>query len=300
MNTPQTAAHITPRTPLLPAIQAWEIYLKDQDRSHYTIKAFIGDLNLLADYLPPDRTLGDITTGDLNNFLKWLQDGRGVPCSPKTLARRITSIKSFFRWLREGGTVIIDPAEKVVQKSVISPLPVVLTPEEQEKVLEAAQAYREEAKPDARPYTLLSLLFSTDIKKGECLAIQTTHLELDAPQPYLFVRYANPNYRYKERKIDLPQEWIETYREYEAQYQPTGPIFPWSPRRLEYLLEEIGEKAGIEKHLSFDMCRWSAAMNDWRSGMDQDKIRQKLGISKVQWREVSTKLRKLAAKIDGE
>jgi hypothetical protein len=34
--------------------------------------------------------------------------------------------------------------------------------------------------------------------------------------------------------------------------------------------------------------------------MDQDKIRQKLGISKVQWREVSTKLRKLAAKIDNE
>ena len=115
-----------------------------------------------------------ITTGDLNNFLKWLQDGRGVPCSPKTLARRITSLKSFFRWLREGGIVLADPAEKVVQKSVISPLPIVLSPEEQAKVLEAAQAYREKAKPDARPYTLLSLLFSTNIKKGECLAINTT------------------------------------------------------------------------------------------------------------------------------
>jgi integrase/recombinase XerD len=298
MNTPQTAVHITPRTPLLPAIQAWEIYLKDQDRSQYTIKAFIGDLNLLTEYLSPDRTLGDITTGDLNNFLKWLQDGRGVPCSPKSLARRITSLKSFFRWLHENGTIAVDPAEKVVQKSVISPLPIVLSPDEQAKVMEAAQAYREEEKPDARPYTLLSLLLSTNIKKGECLAIQTTHLELDAPQPYLFVRYANPNYRYKERKIDLPQEWVEVYQEYQAQYQPDGPIFPWSPRRLEYLLEEIGEKAGLDKHLSFDMCRWTAALNDWRSGMDQEKIRQKLGISKVQWREVSMKLRKLAAKME--
>ena len=300
MNTPKTAVHITPRTSLLPAIQAWEIYLKDQDRSQYTIKAFMGDLNLLAEYLPPDRTLGDITTGDLNNFLKWLQDGRGVPCSPKTLARRITSIKSFFRWLSEGGSVIVDPAEKVVQKSVISPLPIVLTPEEQEKIMEAAQAYCEETKPDFRPYTLISLLFSTSIKKGECLAIHTTHLELDTPQPYLFVRYANPNYRYKERKINLPQEWIEVYKEYQAQYQPVGPIFPWSPRRLEYLLEEIGEKAGLDKHISFDMCRWTAALNDWRSGMEQDKIRQKLGISKVQWREVSTKLRKLDSKVNAE
>lgn len=301
MNTPQAEVHITPQTPLLPAIQAWEIYLKDQDRSTYTIKAFLGDLKLLAEFLPPDRTLGAITTGELNNFLKWLQDGRGVPCSPKTLARRITSLKSFFRWLREGGVIVVDPAEKVVQKSVISPLPVVLTPQEQEKVLEAAQAYREKDKPDARPYTLLSLLLSTDIKKGECLAINTTHLELDAPQPYLFVRYANPNYRYKERKIDLPAEWIEVYHEYQGQYQPSGPIFPWSPRRLEYLLEEIGENAGLgEKHLSFDMCHWTAALNDWRNGMDPDKIRQKLGISKVQWREVSMKLRKLSAKIDSE
>ncbi|MCD4673745.1 MAG: site-specific integrase [Anaerolineaceae bacterium] len=298
-NNPQPAVHITPQTPLLPAIQAWEIYLKDQDRSPHTIKAFMGDLNLLANYLPPDRNLGAITTGDLNHFLKWLQDGRGVPCSPKTLARRITSLKSFFRWLCEGGTILDNPAEKVIQRSVISPLPIVLSPDEQTKVVEAAQAYRKKAKPDARPYALISLLLNTSIKKGECLAININHLELDAPQPYLFVRYANPNYRYKERKIDLPQEWLDIYEEYLSQYQPSGPIFPWSPRRLEYLLEEIGENAGIEKHLSFAMCRWTSALNDWRNGMEQEKIRQKLGISKVQWREVSMKLRKLAARING-
>jgi integrase/recombinase XerD len=298
-NIPKPAAHITSQTPLLPAVQAWELYLQDQDRSPYTIKAFMGDLTLLAEFLPPDRTLGAITTGDLNNFLKWLQEGRGVPCSPKTLARRITSLKSFFRWLSEGGTILTDPAEKVVQQSVISPLPLILTPDEEAKVIETALAYREDNKPDVRPYALISLLLSTGIKKGECLAININHLELDGPQPYLFVRYANPNYRYKERKIDLPQEWIATYQEYLAQYQPGGQIFPWSPRRLEYLLEEIGEKAGLDKHLSFDMCRWTAALNDWRSGMDQEKIRQKLGISKVQWREVSMKLRKLAAQIDG-
>lgn len=295
---PKPAAHMTPQTALLPAVQAWEMYLQDQDRSPYTIKAFMGDLNLLAEYLPPDRTLGAITTGDLNNFLKWLQDGRGVPCSPKSLARRITSLKSFFRWLNEGGVILVDPAEKVVQQSVISPLPLVMTPEEEAKVVEAAQAQRTGPKPDARPYTLITLLLSTAIKKGECLAIHVNHLELDGPQPYLFVRYANPNYRYKERKIDLPQDWVEVYQEYAAQYQPTAQVFPWSPRRLEYLLEEIGEQAGLEKHLSFDMFRWTAVLNDWRSGMDQDHIRQKLGISKVQWREISMKLSKLAAQVD--
>jgi integrase/recombinase XerD len=92
----------------------------------------------------------------------------------------------------------------------------------------------------------------------------------------------------------LSADWVTGFREYKKQYQPENKLFPWSPRRLEYLLEEIGEAAGLEKHLSFDMCRWSAALADYRSGMEGDKIRQKLGISKIQWREVGKKLERLA------
>jgi len=289
------SAHITKSTPFTPAILAWEIYLKDQGRSPYTIKAFLGDLNLLASFLPPDRAVGEITTNELNNFLSWLENGRGVPCSPKSYARRITSVKAFFRWLHKGGILITDPAEKIVQRSVISPLPEVLTVGEEQKALEAANEFRSRAQPDARPYTLLALLLATGVKKGECLAINVNHIDLEAPEgPILFVRYTNPNYRYKERKISLPGDWVESFQEYVKQYKPTEQLFPWSPRRLEYLLEDIGNAAGLEKHLSFDMCRWTSVLSDWREGADTNKIRQKLGISKIQWREISMKLRKLA------
>lgn len=292
---PSAVAHLTPQTPLLPAIHAWEIFLKDQGRSIYTIKAFRGDLELLASFLPPDRTLGAVSTNDLNHFLQWLQKGRGVPCSPKSLARRITSIKAFFRWLQRSGVLLQDPALKVIQQSVISPLPVVLTPEEVLKAVEAAQTFRQATKPDARPYVLLTLLLETGIKKGECLTITRNHIDAEAPDgPTLFVRYASPANRYKERKISLSQDWITAYQEYLAQYNPPDQIFPWSPRRLEYLLEDISKAAGLEKHISFDMCRWTCALDDWKSGVEGEKIRQKLGISKIQWREVSMKLRQLA------
>lgn len=294
-STPLTTAHITTQTPLQPAIRAWEIFLQDQGRSLYTIKAFIGDLNLLVSYLPADRTLGTVTTNDLNHFLQWLQKGRGVACSPKSLARRITSLKSFFRWLHQAGVLTVDPAEKVVQQSVMSPLPTVLTKEESARALEVANAYRTARKPDARSYTLLSLLLNTGIKKGECLALTLNHVDLEAQNgPILFVRYASPGNRYKERKIALPPEWVESYQEYLAQYKPTERIFPWSPRRLEYLLEDIGKEAGLTKHLSFDMCRWTCALDNWEAGMETEKIRQKLGISKIQWREISMKLRQLS------
>ncbi len=288
-------AHISGNTTLIPAIHSWEIYLQDQDRSPYTIKAFIGDLELLASYLPPDRGIGNISTSDLNHFLQWLQKGRGIPCSPKSLARRITSLKAFFRWLHQYGAIMVDPAEKVIQQTVISPLPTILTPEETEKALQVANKYRTSRKPDARPYTLLFLLLHTGIKKGECLGIQLNHIELDTPAgPILYVRYPNPRNRYKERKIPIPAEWVPGYQEYLNQYQPADLVFPWSPRRLEYLLEDIGKEAGLAKHLSFDMCRWTCAVTDWQTGMEIDKIRQKLGISKIQWREIGMKLRQLS------
>jgi integrase/recombinase XerD len=291
--------HLTEQTSLIPTLNAWEMYMYDQGRSPHTVKAFISDVHLLAGYLSPDRSLGTITTTDLNNFLLWLESGRGIPCSPKSLARRITSLKSFFRWLQRGGVISIDPAEKVLQRSVISPLPEVLTEDEVNAVLLAADRHRRLAKPDARPYTLLALLLTTGIKKSECLGIHINHIDRTAPEgPLVFVRYASPANRYKERKINLQDEWLLAYEEYLQQYKPVDQLFPWSPRRLEYLLEDIGKEAGLTKHLSFDMCRWTSSLIDILNNVESDKIRQKLGISKIQWREIYTKLRQLST--DGD
>ena len=291
-----STAHLTTQTGLVQALTAWEIYLNDQGRSPHTVKAFLSDVRLLGETLPPDRTLGDIATSDLNNYLHWLEHERGVSCSPKTLARRVTSMKSFFRWLQKGGAILVDPAEKVVQHLVFSPIPEVLTDAEIETVKLAADRYRRAVRPDARPYTLLALLLDTGIKKSECLGIHINHIDLSEKpgEPYVFIRYASPANRYKERKLTLSGDWVPAYEEYLAQYNPVDRLFPWSPRRLEYLLEDIGKEAGLTKHLSFDMCRWTSVLQDYLNNVEPEKIRQKLGISKIQWREVNLKLRHLA------
>jgi integrase/recombinase XerD len=294
-------AHINARTTLAPALQAWEIFLNDQGSSPHTVTAFLGDLRLLASYLPPDRQVGEINLADLNNFLRWMENDRGVPCSPKTLARRITSLKSFFRWLHEGGSISVNPAEKVVQKSVRSPLPEILLPNEIDRMLAIAEAYRIAPDPDYRSYLLFKLLLETGIKKGECLSLSPNHIQLDAPDnPLVFIRYATPQNRYKERKIPLSDIWVEAYHEYRLHHTLDDRLFPWSARMLEYILEDLGTDAGITKRVSFSMCRWTCAVQDWNAGIDHNKIRQKLGISEVQWREVSRKLHSLSKSEDSE
>ncbi len=289
------ASHLTAQTPLSSAIHSWQAYLADKGRSPNTIKAFLSDVRLLTTFLPENVAIGKISTADLNRYFEWMEKERDVPCSPKTLARRITATKSLFRWLHQYGVLTVDPAEKVAQRSAISPLPTVLTRDEYDAVLLAADRHRRDHKPDARPYTLVYLLLTTGIKKSETLGINLEHIELDAPNgPQLFIKYASPANRYKERKLPLAEDWIPAYEEYLSQYAPTEKLFPWSPRRLEYLLEDIGNEAGLTKHLSFDMCRWTFALNGFRAGEEPDKIRQNLGVSKIQWRELFIKLKQLA------
>ena len=318
----KVVSHLNQSTNLTTAIHSWEMYLADQGRSPNTIKAFLSDVRLLTTFLPEDTTIGKITTKDLNRYFEWMEKERDVPCSPKTLARRITAVKSMFRWLHQYGVLVVDPAEKVAQRSAISPLPTVLTPREYDDVLLAADRHRRASKPDARPYALIYLLLTTGIKKSETLGINLEHLELDLKGPngpQVFIKYATPANRYKERKLTLPEDWIPAYEEYLAQYKRSSPVdkrsspvdqrstpqsgsmdqpeeklFPWSPRRLEYLLEDIGNEAGLNKHLSFDMCRWTCALTDYHAGIEPDQIRQKLGVSKIQWRELFIKLKKLA------
>ncbi|NLB71981.1 MAG: site-specific integrase [Chloroflexi bacterium] len=289
------SAHITESTLLQPAVQAWKFFLRDQGRSHHTLKAFTADLALLEEFLATDKQIGQISTKDLEDFLTWMEKDRGAPCSPKTLSRRITSLKSFFRWLTQNAVLAVDPAEKLVQKTVISPLPTVLTAEEVETALMAADSLRTSANPDPRPYTLMLLVLETALKKSEVLNLKTNHLELENPnEAYIYVRYPNQRYRFKERKIEISPKWVEAYQNYTEQYPVNEQVFPWSQRRLEYLLEDITNAARMEKHISFDMLRWTSALSDLVNGVEQDKIRQKLGISKIQWREVKSKLRSLA------
>lgn len=284
--------HIDQHSSLSSALKLWKVYLRDQNRSDFTIKAFQGDIRLLQKFLPPDVEIGQITLNDLNRFLEWLKNGRGqgIPCSPKSLSRRITSVKSFFRWLSSNGRIYSDPADTLLQQSVVSPLPEVLNNHEIKIALETALSFPD----DSRPFVLFKLLLETGIKKSECLNLKKSHLFLGEEENYIFVRYADQKDRNKERKIPVSVEWVTAYQEYLNEYQPEEEIFPWSPRRLEYILEDISKAANLSKHISFSMCRWNSALIDLQRGMEKGAIRQKLGVSKIQWREISNKLSRLS------
>lgn len=280
------------------ALGLFEGHMRDEGFAYNTIKAFASDIRLLGKYLGIGQPIGEISTKNLNDFMNWLLYERGVPCSPKSYARRVTTIKVFFKWLHEKGVLPNDPATAVIQQSVQSPLPANLPTEtELERALEVTETLRagNGKKRDARPHLLLTLLLDTGIKKSEAMAIVPNHIDRENPdEPILFIRYANPRLRYKERKLYLDPAWLEILDEYLEQYQPPDTLFTCTARNLEYILTDVGKEAGLEQGvLSFENLRWVSALRDFKRGEEPDEIRQKLGLSKITWRETKAKLERL-------
>lgn len=299
------APALTPDASIQAALSLFELHMRKQGFAINTVKAFASDVRLLGRYLGVGQPVGHVSTDNLNQFLNWLLYERGVPCSPKSYARRVTTLKVFFKWLHETAVLAQDPAAAVIQHSVKSPLPVVPSEAELEQALAVSQSWRrgsDQRKADARPHLLLTLLLQTGIKKSEAMNLVPNHVDRQNPrQPMLFIRYANPTMRYKERKLPLDPAWLDVLDEYLAQYNPPDTLFTCTPRNLEYVLRDVGDAARLDRGLlSFENLRWACAMRDFRGSGEQDDVRQKLGLSKITWRETRSKLEKLLARERGE
>jgi integrase/recombinase XerD len=292
---------LTTETPFNKAVEIYLVALRLSGASQHTIKAFRSDLRLLGDWLKSDHPVGEFSTPELNRFLHWMLTERGKPCSPKTYARRVTTLKNFFSYLQAENAVRADPAAAIIQKPVSSPLPAVLSEGSLVKVFKVTEEMRTNPeKPDARPHMLVTLLLQTAIKKSECVAIRHTDIDRTSlDTPFLWVRYANPRLRYKERKIQLHTEWLLIYDEYVKQRQLKDLLFDCTPRNLEYILRDVANSANVERRqMSFEALRWTAALRDYLDNMEHDKLRQKLGLSRISWRETSSKLQRLAEEYD--
>ena len=284
------------RSPLQRALAAFHDHMLAQGFSLYTVKAFDSDLGLLAGYLGAGAAVGSIDTRKLEQFLAYLRQGRGVPCNLKSLERRLTALKVFFAWLCEEGVLAEDPAVPLVHHRATTPLQRVLSEQEIAQLLQATDQWRHVAeRADARPHLLVTLLIATGIKKGECMSIALEDLNISEPQSAaLNIHYPSLKQRFKERRLCLPSAFALILQEYLDQYKPAARLFECTARNLEYVLDECAKRAGLPARvLSFETLRWTCAVRDLRSGMHEDDLRRKLGLSHVSWVETSEKLRKL-------
>lgn len=285
------------RATLAAAIAAYHEEMHRRNWSRHTLQALGGDLNLFRKYVGDDVPVHSITSQIIQKFLTWLRYERGVPCKPKSYQRRLTTLKGFFAWLKQIQVIADDPAAPIAHIPVTPPLPAILHDDHIARLLEQARARLRAPKPDARPLLLVTLLLSTGIKKGEAMAIRLRDLDTaDPDNATVFIRYDDAKKRFKERRLKLAPEFVTTLPLYLEQYKPREHLFECTARNLEYVLADLAQTTGLGKTLSFESLRWTCAVQDYKNGMPEDHIRQKLGLTTLAWEEDGERLRRLVSK----
>ena len=88
----------------------------ERQASSHTLRSYQDDMALFSRYLEENQKEGsDPTIADparLRRYSAWLS-GQGY--APSTIARRLASLRSFYRYLRRQGTVTTDPTSRPTQ-----------------------------------------------------------------------------------------------------------------------------------------------------------------------------------------
>lgn len=292
---PTSSDEISKQTPLGATLELFHKFLSHEGKSQHTVKAFVGDMKLLCECTDEKTPIGKYTTTILNDYLDWIENRRGVSCSRKTYARRVTTLKVYFKWLKSLNAIKHDPALAVLQRSGPAPLSNVLTLDEVEAVLKASHSWKKGDEQDYRPEFLFRLLLQTGIKKSEAGRLTLEDFDNENPErPTVIIKHKAKNV-YKERRIELSSDFISLLELYKEQYTPEETVFTCTTRNLEYILTDLGKDADVAFKLSFEVMRWTMAVLDWRAGDDEENIREKMGLSQTSWYETSNKIRRLIA-----
>ena len=283
------------------ALLRYEQHLARRPLSDNSRKAFLGDARIFSRYLAGSGQAGNpavarITSEHIREFLAEQARSR-VAASPKSIERRLTSLKVFFRWLHETGQIALDPADGVAYKPFADPLPEYLSDAEVSAVIQAARALARSARLEMRPLTAILLVLDTGIKKGECLNLFGSDVALDDPDgASIWVRYDKRHLQFKDRRLAINDECAQVVRAHMDRYDcgPQDRLFDCTGRNLEYIFNrKIAPQAGVPA-LTFEMLRWTCAVRDFRAGeWSSEQLQIRYGLSAVGWAEMLAKLERL-------
>ena len=160
-------------------IDAFLKYLADsQGCSQNTLAAYRNDLNQMAAFLGADKA--DNPGGkSLTDYLFSLKDRR---YSPSTVARKIASAKSFFKFMVNTGRLRSNPAKNLLSPQISKHSPSTLSSSEWQRLLaEPTKLSTPEAKRDR---VMLELLYATGLRVSELVALNVRNINLEQRNLY--------------------------------------------------------------------------------------------------------------------
>jgi integrase/recombinase XerD len=152
---------------------------RDQGRegtNQNTIVAYRNDLNQACAYLT-QQSVEDwqqVTQGHITAYLLEMRDKLNY--RPTTVARKLASLKTFFRHLRASGTISVDPLEEMNAPRIQKEPPRILS---DEQVADLFRQVATDAPAGIRDLAMLHLLYATGMRVSELVALNLEHIDLE-------------------------------------------------------------------------------------------------------------------------
>lgn len=146
----------------------------ERNASPYTVRNYTDALMKFFDYLSERNvtTLRDVNKQTLRDYLSYLME-RGAAKS--SIARRLSAIRSFFRYLMREEMIAVSPAATTVSPRLDKRLPSFLTVEEAKRLIESPDP----ATPQGiRDRALMEMLYASGLRISELVSLDVDQVNL--------------------------------------------------------------------------------------------------------------------------
>jgi integrase/recombinase XerD len=144
----------------------------ERGRSGNTVAAYSRDLNGLLSALGEGETVDALEPATLAAYIRGLRE-RPEPLAASSIARTISSVRGFTRFLVDEGLLATDPAVDLVAPKQPARLPKALTIEQVEQLIAATDG---DEPSDLRDKALVELLYATGARISEAVALNVDDL----------------------------------------------------------------------------------------------------------------------------
>lgn len=248
-----------------------------EDKSPHTVKNYKIDLKQFQEILK-DKDVEEITKADIAKFRMYLQAKK---LKSSTIARKIASINTFFKYLIDMDLLETSPITKSHRPKISNKIPEALTHEEVQKLLENTENLMDKV--------LILFLVSTGLRASELLGIKRQDIVIEREgslytidtlldeinkNDIAFIKVKGKGN--KERLVPITGKTLVVFAEYLKKHN-FDEIFPISYLSLWKRIKDLGSKLNIKLHPH--KLRHTSATLALQSGAELRVIQELLGHS---------------------
>lgn len=272
-------------------LEQYRQYLRlEQNLTENSVEAYLSDSVKLIDYVETEGLeWREIDYATLQQFLAQLYD---IGITARSVARIISGVRSFFRFLLLEEYIESDPSELLEAPKIGVHLPEVLTVEEIDAIIKVADVDTAEG---PRNVAIIELLYSCGLRVSELCSLRLADIFIDEEYLRVFGKGR------KERLVPMSQKAIRSIERYlsspgRAEPKRGEEIYLFLSKRgvrisritVFALVKDLAEKADLQKNISPHTFRHSFATHLLEGGAHLEAIRLMLGHADISTTSIYT------------